>query len=68
MGARRYPLYLCDFRYRCGRTGKWRKARYPGEVDVIRKRYAEFDIVGAPMVIDAPAETTYFPCFFLNTL
>lgn len=23
-----YPMYLYEFRYRCERTGKWRKARY----------------------------------------
>jgi hypothetical protein len=31
-----YPLNLYDFRYRDPLTGKWRKARYRAEVDVIR--------------------------------
>src|SRR5689334_11814126 len=52
-----YPLYLYEFRYRCERTGKWRKARYRAEVEVIRERYAEFETIGEPMVIDGPAET-----------
>ena len=52
-----YPLYLYEFRYRCERTGKWRKARYRAEVAVIRERHAEFEIVGEPMVIKGPAGT-----------
>ena len=52
-----YPLYLYEFRYRCERTGKWRKARYRAEVAVIRERHAEFELEGEPMVIRGPAET-----------
>ena len=40
-----YPLYLYEFRYRDPLTGKWRKARYRAEVEVIRQRHAEFEIV-----------------------
>ena len=44
-----YPLYLYEFRYLDPLTGKWRKARYRAEVDVIRQRHAEFEIVGEPI-------------------
>jgi len=56
-----YPLYLYEFRYRCERSGKWRKARYRAEVHVIRERHAEFEVVGEPMVIRGPAGT-FSPC------
>ena len=51
-----YPLYLYEFRYRCERTGKWRKARYRAELHEIRERHAEFQVEGEPMVIHGPAE------------
>jgi hypothetical protein len=31
-------------------TGKWVKARYVAELDVIREQYAEFDLIGEPEV------------------
>jgi len=52
-----YPLYLYEFRYRCERSGKWRKARYRAEVHEIQSIHAEFEIIGEPMVIHGPAET-----------
>lgn len=54
---REYPLYVYEFRYRCERIGKWRKARYRAELHEIQERYAEFEVVGEPMVIRGPAET-----------
>jgi len=56
-----YPLYLYEFRYRCERTGKWRKARHCAEVAVIRERNAEFQIEGEPMIIREPSTGTFNP-------
>ena len=60
-GNREYPLYLYEFRYRCPRTGKWRKARYRAELHQIRERYAEFELDGGPMVISGPTEGHFNP-------
>jgi len=56
-----YPLYLYEFRYRCERTGKWRKARYRAERHVIAERHAEFETLGEPMVINEPSTGTFNP-------
>lgn len=57
----RYPLYLYAFRYRDPLTGNWRKARYRAELHEIRERYAEFEIDGEPIGIDAPSTGTFSP-------
>jgi len=56
-----YPLYLYEFRYRCERTAKWRKARYWAERHVIAERHAEFETLGEPMVISEPSTGTVNP-------
>ena len=43
-------LELFPFRCRDPRTGKWIRARYVAERDVIAKRFAEFEITGPPEI------------------
>ena len=40
------PLLLYPFRYRDPLTGKWIRARYKTETDVIAERFAEWEITG----------------------
>jgi hypothetical protein len=40
------PLALYSFRYRDPLTGKWIRARYKAEIDVIAERFAEWAIIG----------------------
>ena len=39
-------LVLYPFRYRDPLTGKWVRARYMAEIDVIAERFAEWEITG----------------------
>ena len=41
------PLDLYPFRYRDPLTGRWVRARYKAEIDVIAERFAEWEIIGA---------------------
>ena len=40
------PVLLYPFRYRDPRTGRWVRARYVAEPNVIAQRYAEWEITG----------------------
>jgi hypothetical protein len=46
----RLALYL--FRYRSPVTGKWMRARYVAEREVIAERYKEWEITGPPEIRD----------------
>jgi hypothetical protein len=43
-------LTLYPFRYRDPVTRRWMKARYVAELEVIKARYAEFELTGPPEV------------------
>jgi len=45
---RRLELY--PFKHRDERTGKWVRARYKAEVPVIQRRYADWELTGAPEI------------------
>lgn len=40
------PLALYPFRYRDPLTGKWVRARYKAEIEVIAERFAEWELTG----------------------
>ena len=40
------PLAFYPFRYRDSLTGKWVRARYKAEIEVIAERFAEWEITG----------------------
>jgi hypothetical protein len=44
------PLRLYPFRYRDRLTGKWIRARYRAERDVIAAQYQEWELTGPPEV------------------
>ena len=56
IGAR---LLLYPFRYRSEVTGKWVRARYKAEREVIATRHTEWEIIGPPEVIDVDPETKW---------
>ena len=41
---------LHPFRFRDPLTGKWIRARYKAEVPVVQRRYADWEIIGAPEI------------------
>lgn len=41
------PLVVYPFRYRDARTGKWVKARYMAERDVIATPYVDWEMIGS---------------------
>ena len=47
------PLTLYPFRYRDPVTGKWIRARYKAEVEVIAERFPEWEIIGPAELRDA---------------
>lgn len=50
-------LRLYPFRFRDPVTGRWVKARYVAELEIIRERYAEYEILGPPEVREVTAGT-----------
>ncbi len=56
-----YPLYLYPFKYRDRLTGKWRIARYRGELHEIQAQHAAFEITGEPIVINGPMGKWFNP-------
>jgi hypothetical protein len=42
------------FRFRDPRTGRWMRAGYLAQVPVIRRCYAEWQIIGRPEIKQAP--------------
>jgi len=53
-------LELFPFRVRDPLTGKWVRARYVAERDVIAERYAEYEIIGPPEIRDVDPNARYF--------
>lgn len=53
-------LKLYPFRFRDPGTGKWVRARYKAERDVIAARYAEWEIVGPAEVRESGSNASYF--------
>src|SRR5580765_8401394 len=53
-------LELYPFRYRDPRTGKWVRARYVAELDQIKARHAEYEIIGPPEIRDVNPDARYF--------
>lgn len=43
-------LILYPFRFRDPLTGRWVKARYLAEMEMLRARYADYEILGPPEV------------------
>jgi len=60
-------LELFPFRYRDPRTGKWVRARYVAELHEIKRRYAEYEIIGPPENRDVNPDARYFAPHF-NTM
>jgi len=55
------PKELFPFRYRDELTGKWVRARYVAERDVIAQRYREWEIVGPPEIRGDPDDGYFRP-------
>jgi len=53
-------LELFPFRYRDPRTGKWVRARYVAELQEIKRRHAEYEIIGPPEIRDVDPDARYF--------
>ena len=51
------PLLLYPFKFRDPVTRRWVKARYVARLEVIKQRYAEFEITGPPEVREGSAGT-----------
>lgn len=57
-------LELCPFRFRDRLTGKWIRARHKLQVPELQRRYAEWEITGAPEIRHVqPAGTQQFSPF-----
>ena len=56
------PNELHPFRYRDPLMRKWVRARYVAELDVIAKRYKEWEVTGPPEIRE-PLEPEYFNPF-----
>ena len=59
------PLAFYPFRYRDQLTGKWVRARYKAEIDVIAERFTEWEITG-PAERRVPNPTSFSP--YHNTI
>jgi hypothetical protein len=53
-------LKLYPFRYRSVVTGKWTRARYVAEREVIEQQYREFEILGPPQIRDVDEQAASF--------
>jgi hypothetical protein len=53
-------ILLYFFRYRSPMTGKWVKARYRAELEVIRDSHAEFELIGEPEVRQVDQQLGWF--------
>jgi len=54
------PIKLYPFRFRHPVTGKWARARYKAERDVIAERYAVWEITGPPEERESVDNPAYF--------
>ena len=53
-------LFLFPFRFRSPITGKWVRARYVAEREVIAARYAEWEIIGPLEIRDVDPQAARF--------
>ncbi len=61
-------LELFPFRYRDPRSGKWIRARYVAELQEIKQRYVEWEIIGPPEIRGVDPNTRYFAPNFNATM
>ena len=54
-------LFLYPFRFRDPVSGKWVRARYVAERDVIAERYREWQIIGEPEMRQSTGATMFTP-------